>query len=1791
MTYSAPLSAQPLRQGRASERSGPLALQPRVRLRSTVSALALATAALSWPVDAARAACAPTLTPSGGQTVTCDSSQPNPVTTGIVAQPGSTNVTVNMLSGAQLNVGGGDAIVLGGGGQVSNSSGAIIQGVRGINITGPATIANDGQIGGNGGPGVLLGGAGDSILTNTGQINGSGTAVQFNTVAGSTQTFNNTGNGSINGNFVGSGDGGIVIVNGGNFNGGITISGNGTNSITTQSGRNINGQVSITGNSQNTIVNAAAFNNGLVISGAGTNSITNLAGAFINQTFTVAGTQNVVDNAGTLNNGLVISGGGFNMVTNRAGATINQTFSLSGSQNIVDNAGTLNNGVTVSGNGVNSITNRTGGVINQAVTVTGTPQSAVANFGTVNGVINMSGTGSVFNEGAINGGIDFTGTPGAGPFTLTLAPGQTINGNVLGTGSDTFQLGSSLISRSLFGTFNVSNIGPGQQYRGFSTFNKIGTSIWTLTGTGAQNWNISGGVLIGDTNSLQGPAITNNAALVFSQNFSGTYAGSIGGSGALTVQGGGAVTFTGSNTYTGGTTINGATLQLGNGVASGSIVGDVVDNGTLVINRSDPFTFGGAISGTGAFVQAGPGTTTLTNNNSYAGATTVAAGTLRVSGSIAGSSGVTVNSGATLAGTGTVTGRVASTTINSGGTLAPGDSAVGALIVSGNLVFQSAATYLVQVSPTSARNTFVTGSTTVDGTLTANAVGGSYTTNQVFPVLSSTEPLTGTFTLNTTGSFGAAVLSLQYSPREVFLVINAGGAAPPAWSATPGTSDWNTAANWTTSTVPTAADIAQFNTSTTTTIDIRQLGTQVGGLQFNTGAPTYIFNVTGTAGVASSLIVSGSGVADISGNAPTFVVSGVAGALGTLQFTNSSTPDDAVITTNAFGRTIFSDNSTGALARFITNAGGVVDFSGTSGPSGNNRITAGSIEGAGTYNLGGNLLVVGLNGLSTTVSGTINDGGASGGSGASLLKVGAGTLILSGDNTYTGLTAVLAGTLQLGDGGTSGSIIGNVFNHTTLAVNRSDTYTYAGSIIGDGALVQMGPGTTILTGNSFYLGGTTISAGTLQLGNGGTSGSIVGDVVDNGIFAINRSDTYSFGGAISGGGAVVQMGPGTTILTGTNSYSGGTAINAGVLAVAADANLGAATGGLAFNGGTLQFLSGFTTARAVTLNAGGGIIDTNGNSATLAGAIGGGGGLSKIGAGTLTLTGVSTYSGATTVNAGALAVNGSIANSAVTVNAGAVLSGVGTVGATTINSGGTFAPGNSPGTMTVAGNLAFQSGALYLVQVDPSAASSASVIAGGTAALAGTVAAAFASGSYVTRSYTILSAAGGLGGTRFGSFGTSNLPAGFTASLAYTNTDVILQLVANLGGGSGGSNGIGSSGLSGNQTNVANALNNFFNNGGALPPGFVSVFGLTGANLANALSALSGEPATGSQQVGFQMTNQFLSVMLDPFVDGRGGVAGTSGPALGFAPERETLPADIALAYASVLKAPPLQAASLQQRWSMWGSAYGGSNRTSGDPAVVGSHDLSANTAGFAGGLDYRIAPDTVVGVALAGGGTNWSLAQGLGGGKSDAFQAGLYGVTRAGPAYLAAALAYTNHWMSTDRFAFAGDHLTARFNAQSFGARVETGYRFASFFGGVTPYAAIQAQGFRTPSYSETDVNGGGFALAYNARSATDTRSELGARFDRVVAFNPTALLALRARLAWAHDSVSDPALAPVFQALPGASFIVNGAAPAKNSALASAGAELRFANGVSLLGKFDGEFAAHSSTYAGTGTVRYAW
>ena len=816
-------------------------------------------------------------------------------------------------------------------------------------------------------------------------------------------------------------------------------------------------------------------------------------------------------------------------------------------------------------------------------------------------------------------------------------------------------------------------------------------------------------------------------------------------------------------------------------------------------------------------------------------------------------------------------------------------------------------------------------------------------------------------------------------------------------------------------------------------------------------------------------------------------------------------------------------------------------------------------------------------------------------SGAGSTWTNSGTIVVGGLGTGT-LTIQNGGTVNSAGGGSVG-----------LAAGSTGTVT----VTGPGSTWSNTPG-----------GGLSIGAfgtGTLTIANGGT-------VINNTAFAANIGTGAGSQGTVTvtGAGSTWSNSSGVNIGnlgTGTLTVADGGSVGGSVVVAQNAGSLGT----LNIGAGAIPVGPGTLNAASVAFGAGTGTLNFNHTSANyvFAPAISGNGTVNVL-AGTTVVTADNTYTGATTVNGGALIVNGSIASSSLTtVNSRAALSGIGTVGSTVINAGGFLVPGpvGAPGAITVAGNLALQSGAFYVVQVNPTTASTTNVT--GPASLAGTVAAVFAPGSYVSRSYTILTADGGRTGT-FDALATFGLPAGFGTRVNYTGNTAVLNLRAQLVPeptpptptpptlptvptppippipGLPPISGLPSTPeppstpplptFTVNQLNVGHAIDNFFNNGGALPPAFVSLFSLTGNNLTTALDQLSGEAATGAQKVGFQLTDQFLNLMLDPFVDGRSGVGGADHPALGFAPERETMPPDIAHAYAAVLKAPPKAVPVYEPRLTVWGGAYGGSNRTTGDLAVIGSHDLSARTVGFAGGFDYRLTPDTVVGLAFAGGGTDWSLSQGLGGGKSDAFQAGVYGAMKSGPAYLAAAFAFANHWMSTDRLA-VGDHLTANFNAQSYGGRLEGGYRFGTPYGGITPYAAIQAQSFHTPDYTETGAIPNGFALTFNGRDATHTRSELGARFDRVLAVYSNAVLALRGRVAWAHDWVSDPTLTPLFQALPGASFVVNGAGLPQNSALASAGGELRLANGVTLLAKFDGEFASHSSTYGGTGTFRYRW
>jgi len=425
-----------------------------------------------------------------------------------------------------------------------------------------------------------------------------------------------------------------------------------------------------------------------------------------------------------------------------------------------------------------------------------------------------------------------------------------------------------------------------------------------------------------------------------------------------------------------------------------------------------------------------------------------------------------------------------------------------------------------------------------------------------------------------------------------------------------------------------------------------------------------------------------------------------------------------------------------------------------------------------------------------------------------------------------------------------------------------------------------------------------------------------------------------------------------------------------------------------------------------------------------------------------------------------------------------------------------------------------------------------------------------------------------------------------------TNTIRLCNLIAGGGGGVLGPTGVPliasllPPSASTNQRSVANAIDTFVGNGGTLSLGFLNLFNLSSPALGEALTQISGESGSGIAQAGIQSMNSFLSLVTNPFAENRG-----------FTPV-SPLPRPALIYKAPVYKAPAVAVAD-PRRWSIWAAAYGGENNTTGN-ALAGSHDRSARAYGFATGLDYLVTPYTVVGFALAGGSTNYGLSDGLGSGRSDMFQAAVYSLTRVDAAYVSAALAYGWHRVTTDRvLTVAGiDHLTADFSANNIGGRIEGGYRFAipGVFDlpgfGFTPYAALQMQAFRTPSYSEIAASGSSiFALNYDAHTTTVTRTELGAWLDRSISLNDGAILGLRTRAAWAHDNWSDTRMTAAFQSLPGSSFTVIGATPVHDSLLASAVAEISFRNGISLAGKFDSELAQRSQTYVGTARLRYTF
>ncbi|WP_242915592.1 autotransporter-associated beta strand repeat-containing protein [Brevundimonas pishanensis] len=747
---------------------------------------------------------------------------------------------------------------------------------------------------------------------------------------------------------------------------------------------------------------------------------------------------------------------------------------------------------------------------------------------------------------------------------------------------------------------------------------------------------------VAGTSVILGPNI-----LTTSSATSTTFAGVISGSGRLAKYGAGTLTLTGANTYTGGTIIYAGTLAIGIGGSmsssnrvdlaneakfdisaanapqsigslSGSAGTEVLLGGnTLTLNQTNSSTYYGVISGSGSLIKNGTALLVLNGANTYTGDTVINAGSLQIggggsTGSVAGNivnnaylafargndisyGGVISGSGSlikagvgilTLTGANTYTGD---TTINAG-TLAIG---IGGSLRSGSDVsLYNAAKFDISAANAPQSIGSLSGSAGTEVLLGGNTLTLNQTNSSIYHgVISGSGSLikAGMGILTLTGGWGGSAEitagTLQFGQTA---------SQNPAYASKAHTLSGNLKVTGAGSTLFIAG-------SDTVTV--------AGDVQF--AAPSNLSIHAGASGpslIANTLNLGAGSTFNISGISDPSVLPKVL-----IDTQNGITGDFGTVTIGGFNGTVdyltlvthLSDDSKQYLARYGLN------------------WSSGTPQSHGTFTLSDAT-------DHFTVAVALSDQASNAGwDGKSLTKAGAGTLVLNADNTYTGGTTISGGTLQLGAGGTTGSVLGNIANNGNLEVNRSNAFNFANVISGSGSVVQTGSGTLILTGNNTYTGGTFINSGTLQLGNGGTTGAVVGDIANDGVLAVNLLGGVNIGGVISGTGSVVQAGTGTLTLTGTNTYSGGTVLENGTLSVSQDANLGQAHGALNFKGGRLQITGTdfASTNRNITLdfNTGGLDIVEAGHSFTLNGNITGPGNVLKRGAGTLVLTGQNSF--------------------------------------------------------------------------------------------------------------------------------------------------------------------------------------------------------------------------------------------------------------------------------------------------------------------------------------------------------------------------------------------------------------------------------------------------------------------------------------------------------------------------------------------------------------------------------------
>ncbi|MGL4286759.1 MAG: autotransporter outer membrane beta-barrel domain-containing protein [Phreatobacter sp.] len=824
---------------------------------------------------------------------------------------------------------------------------------------------------------------------------------------------------------------------------------------------------------------------------------------------------------------------------------------------------------------------------------------------------------------------------------------------------------------------------------------------------------------------------------------------------------------------------------------------------------------------------------------------------------------------------------------------------------------------------------------------------------------------------------------------------------------------------------------------------------------------------------------------------------------------------------------------------------------------------------------------------------------------------GAGTLNITDGATVTSRSGVIAANASSATGNVLVTGAGSTWNTGNIDVGGFGPGTLA---IANGGLVATTPGSTVRLGSSWADGPGRLVIGSADLNDrSATAGTLTADKVvletpGKLIFNYTTSSDYRFDTKITGSGAIEHY-SGATILTADSSgFTGTTNVTGGALTVngALGGKVTVTSGSLAIaNGGVVTASPGWSvtvggatgaatlyigpvgnyspTVTAGTLQADNLILNSSGklvfnhwtwSEYKFAPTITGSGAIETQAGATILTADSSGFTGTTKVQGGALIVNGALGGTVTTVNG--VLAGTGTVG--TLNANNVIAPGafytwgagtggNEIGTLTVTGNATFSRGASLYINVSATAADRLAV--GGTATLAGNlILLPVGTGFKFNTPYTILTAAGGINGTfdrtdTWGSFGAVR------TSVTYGANDIFLTLDPNA------LSPLLPAGTAANPTRVAGAIDRAVlggANGSALLPLYLQ----TPAGLVVGLNSLSGEAATGAQTAAFGASSMFLNMMLDPMAGSRGATSGGAAPSL--------------IQMADLSNGRP-RAVAADQGWGVWTKAFAQSNRIDGD-AAAGAARTSGGLFGIAAGADKRLTPNTVVGFALAGGGTNYGLGSGRGSGAGDLFQAGLYGSTKFGDGYVSAAIAYGWNSFDVTRNVTIGatQAYNSRFTGQTYGGRVETGWRFQAAAFGWTPYAALEAIGYSSPRYGETSQGAAPFALTYAAKSSTALRTELGVRLDGRTRLETGELLTY-GRLAWAYQARADRTVEAQFETLANSSFTVFGARPSMHTALATIGAELKLQGGVRLTTSLDGELGTRHQAIRANAGLRYEW